>query len=387
MKLGFEKPLGRTTRRPYPVILLVLLISAMLGSLGLADARPASAAPQADQPINYLWSTERADASRFFDNLTNRSMAVDTSGYPHMAYGGDHLYHAWFNGTNWIVETVDSSFGVGLYAAIDIDKNNHPHISYYDTANGALKYAYHNGSAWVISTIDQRTAAQSEELQPPEDDDFALEDAGREWQSRLLQDDFGGALAPEGIQVDPGVGQYTSIVTDGDNDVHISYFDEINGDLKYASNSSGAWVINRVDSNGKVGKYTSIDVDDNDRPHISYFDESNDNLKYARISSGDWVRETVDGDADSEDNTGGYTSIALDGSDRPNISYYDATDGNLRHARKSNGVWTLTTVDSTDDIGGFTSLVLDSNGYARISYVDFTDDDLKYAALQRQHVE
>ncbi|MFO0794368.1 MAG: hypothetical protein U0586_09935 [Candidatus Brocadiaceae bacterium] len=41
---------------------------------------------------------------------------------------------------------------------------------------------------------------------------------------------------------------FASIALDTSGKVHISYFDEINGDLKYATtNSSGSWVTTTVD--------------------------------------------------------------------------------------------------------------------------------------------
>jgi|GEM_PF-5145481 len=43
--------------------------------------------------------------------------------------------------------------------------------------------------------------------------------------------------------------------------------------------NAGAWVIETVDSTGRVGLFTSIAVDSSGNPHISYFDESNRYLK------------------------------------------------------------------------------------------------------------
>jgi PKD repeat protein len=62
--------------------------------------------------------------------------------------------------------------------------------------------------------------------------------------------------------------------------VHISYYDVTNGDLKHATNASGSWVTETVDSAGDVGQYTSIAIDSSDYVHISYYDATNGDLKY-----------------------------------------------------------------------------------------------------------
>ncbi|DAC30729.1 MAG TPA: hypothetical protein HA356_07020, partial [Candidatus Poseidoniaceae archaeon] len=82
------------------------------------------------------------------------------------------------------------------------------------------------------------------------------------------------------------VGSYTSTAIDSNDDVHISYYDSTNGDLKYATNTSGYWVTVSVDTSGDVGPFTSIAIDSNDAVHISYFDNNYSDLKYAACSSG-----------------------------------------------------------------------------------------------------
>ncbi len=47
-----------------------------------------------------------------------------------------------------------------------------------------------------------------------------------------------------------------------------------------------AWQKETVDATGIVGMYTSIAVDSRDRPHISYYDDTNDELKYATPFAG-----------------------------------------------------------------------------------------------------
>ena len=57
---------------------------------------------------------------------------------------------------------------------------------------------------------------------------------------------------------------------DTSDNAHISYNDESNGDLRYATNKSGQWVTSAVESNGNVGWYTSLALDASDKAHIGY---------------------------------------------------------------------------------------------------------------------
>ena len=80
---------------------------------------------------------------------------------------------------------------------------------------------------------------------------------------------------------------------------------------------------------------------------------------------------------------GYHTSIALDQTDNPHISYQVTNAGTLRHAYHDGSGWHKETVDSTAAAGedGETSIALDSRGNAHISYYDLThgNADLKYA--------
>jgi len=71
---------------------------------------------------------------------------------------------------------------------------------------------------------------------------------------------------------------------DGDGNAHIAYTgldDENNPVLKYATNASGEWVTEIVDPSPNSGIGASIAVDSEGYVHISYYDNGNSSLKYA----------------------------------------------------------------------------------------------------------
>ena len=171
------------------------------------------------------------------------------------------------------------------------------------------------------------------------------------------------------------VGWYISIAIDSADKVHISYCDNTNDDLKFATNASGSWIYITLDSADNVGKDTSIAIDSADKVHISYEDVTNDDLKYATNASGSWIYITLD----SAENVGSYTSIAIDSTDKVYISYCYVTNGDLKYATNASGSWVYTTLDSTGSVGYYTSIAIDSVDKVHISYYDNTNGDLKYA--------
>jgi hypothetical protein len=175
---------------------------------------------------------------------------------------------------------------------------------------------------------------------------------------------------------------YNSLALDGDGDAHISYFDDTNDDLKYATDRFGAWTTEVVDPGGRHS--ISIAADYYGIPHISYFSMSNE-LKYAVWVGGgagncfagsNWDCETINGGI-----YGIHSSIALDGTANPHILFSSQME-DLKYATKNGGSWTIETIDTTFPIGPppFTgSIALDSADVPHVAYHDDVLSALKYA--------
>jgi len=97
------------------------------------------------------WVIEIPDSA----NIERRrpSLVLDARDWPHIAYGDKKqgsLKHTFWDGTQWRVEVVDTG-GVGIAAALALDRQGFPHITYSDTIwyRNALKYVYWDGSSWI----------------------------------------------------------------------------------------------------------------------------------------------------------------------------------------------------------------------------------------------
>lgn len=309
---------------------LILSVLLLLGAgSGLASG---------SQPTEYLEELELS--ANPYATATWFNLEIDTPGnvgkYASLAIDplSDTTYVSYYDATNkrlrlamnkgfgtgncgpnnsWLCTTVDSSGDVGMYSSIAINPaNGEIGISYYDATAGKLKYAHGKICTlclWSIVSVDQPLLFPTDSK--GRYSSLAYNSTGKPYIAYYFENtsgvdalmvatgDVSGGNCGYGtaagkwqcytIQSGEGVGQYASLALDGSGHRRIAYYDGNNGDLWYATSSSGTncgpggntWLCYPVDSINDVGKYASIYMDNSNDFHIAYYDATTDELKYA----------------------------------------------------------------------------------------------------------
>lgn len=293
---------------------------------------------------------------------------------------------------NWTSTIIEKGLlGVGFaYVSLIVDDNDGIHISYYDIASGSLKYAFCNtdctldntgdgiGDNWNRIFVDKSAIVNftkitdvgqyssialdklsnkiyisyferiSGDLNIAECDGNCIEDSdgdgiGNNWNPETIDK---GEVDPFNQSTDSR-GLFTSVKVDHDGYVHISYFNETTGDLKYATNKSGDWVPAVVENYDRAGIYTSLSIGADNKVYIAYnrysvglsvlkyavceLNCTSDNVdNYTREPDGDGIADNWSTYIlDMFDNPGMFTSITA-GSDI-HVVYYNPDTGGLNY--------------------------------------------------------
>jgi hypothetical protein len=329
--------------------------------------------------------------------------------------------------SSWSCVTVDSTGDVGSYSSIAISPAGQVWVAYTDVTNGTLKIAQNvdsGGSGCAVSTwscaaiftstgvvkvIAYTSLAISSDGTPW----VAFDDASNSADLVVAAYVGSGGTGCTGTtwtctSIDKNgtvIFKYVSMKINFDGVAWISYYDATNLNLQVAKyvvsggtgcGISSAWTCSTVDSTGDVGSYSSLSLDPSGNPWISYYDSTpNLDLKVAKYvaSSGTgcalsaWTCTTID----STNDVGQHTNIAADATGTMWISYYDNTNGYLRLAQYvgsggsgcASSAWGCSNLDTSANVGQFTSMAFAPNGNAWLSYYDATNSSLKVAKYLR----
>ncbi|MHC1680661.1 MAG: fibronectin type III domain-containing protein [Methanomassiliicoccales archaeon] len=301
------------------------------------------------------------------------------------AYGGDlfaafvsddaKMYCAVYDGTSWAIEEVDVSSSYAKELDISVSDGT-VFISYVDTTTKYLKVASRSPSgSWTTSVVDDTTQVGS--WSSANGDSFGqMHVTYYDFSNQDLRYAIHNGTSWSISKLDESGGACSAIISDDNNKQHIFYIDLVlaKTPLSYMTNSGAKWVSSVVDSQGDVGEQSSIAVDAEGFVHIAYYDDSNGTLNYANNVEG-WNTVVVD---NSSSKVGMYPSIALDSEGFVHVSYYDYVNQDLRYATNADGSWSTDSRDTGGDVGLHSSLTVDMNDAVHIIYLSSTSQNLKY---------
>lgn len=327
------------------------------------------------------WNISTVDHGSPSDNVGQYcSLAIGVGGNPQVSYFDtyhSYLKYALWTGSEWSSYVIDTGYMTGRYTSIAVDTGNKPHIVYSGNLYQELKYAHWTGSTWAVETLSDTESGMVKSIaidsldlphisyvyDSPSDKLYYMHWNGSSWLNELV-DDTGNA------------GRVNSIAVDSLNKPHIAYRRSNTNELMHAYKNGPAWSVEFVDD--RIGRELSLCIDAQNNPHIAYYNSSYNEIRYAKWTGSEWNIEIIT----HEQNYGWYVSLALDNQGKPHISCLenDVVAGDrLTYVTQTSKGWSIETVDANPDVGEFSSIDVNDAGDVFISYYDATNFDLKYA--------
>lgn len=305
------------------------------GTLGVCyydeSARDLKYASYKNGQLNVQCVDSEGDVGQYCD------LAFTPGGQPAVSYYDatqKDLKYAVYNGGQWVIARLVTSDNAGRHTSLAFTTNGYPAIS-FETAAGAtytLNYAELGAAGWTYQTLDSNawgvpltSLAFSSAGRPIiaywEYDHYYVKSASYNGASWSLENTYTRyaeslslAMAPSGRPA-------------------VALFDYINSQMLYVAKGLYGWGSSSAVQSfgvgaGAVKGFVSLAFAPDGQPAISYYDDINDNLKYAKYDGAQWTLEVVD----SEGDVGLYTSLAFSPQGRPTITYFDRTNGKLKIA-------------------------------------------------------
>jgi hypothetical protein len=153
--------------------------------------------------------------------------------------------------------------------------------------------------------------------------------------------------------------------------------------LHYAYWNGSRWIKQNIDP-ARTSHLTSIGLDSSGNPRISYYlEETPDRryallLKYAYFDGKAWYVQTLD----HHITRGKFNSIAIDDLGNPHIAYSDQGAGDLRYIYSDGSGWQTKIPDArrthNNYVGIGNSIALDAAGDPAIAYLDTSRHTVKF---------
>lgn len=325
---------ARLPRFVYLLALFVLICPLIAPARALATFEPTPTRTRTPTPTvgaetagaQLSWSLYTLDDAKSFSQFGSHHFRLKL-GQPRLAYGGDHLYYAWFNNGKWNYEVVDGARDVGAHASLAFDSKGAPNISYRDATNQALKYARKVDQVWQVQTV-----------------------------------------------VKGGVTGHTSIEMDAGDHPHITFITATG--LSYAHFGALGWETEQVMSIEEAGAPITAEMlalDRNGKPHVVFNTDSGSDVRYSSRESDGWHSGAIALGFYTEPN-GGDVALALYPNGDPYIiANIDSWDNWYHHrfhqvvsAKRVDGVWTFQ-VENYNGAVAPVAIAIDAKGTAYLA--------------------
>ncbi len=270
----------------------------------------------------------------------------------------------WSGGTRVDGDVREGQPNVGQYTSLAIGPDGRPRISYYDKANGDLRFAAQNeDGSWTTEVVDSpgdvgRWSSLVLENGLPRIAYYDLEAGDLKFAAKTgsAADAPWNKVVVDGAEAD--VGKYCALASDGSGGLAIAYYDVTHGDLKYVTGNAGSFgTPSVVDADGDTGRWPALAFEAG-QPRIAYQDYTRQDLRFARRDGGgSWNLVAVD----EGEWVGADSAIAIGPDGAITIAYFDGLNNNLLAARYDGSSWSRETIEEAGASGYFNNVVLDAD--------------------------
>lgn len=321
------------------------------------------------------------------------AIALDSSGEPAVvwifeAIGEGFIAYA-SAGEGWDVQLPLEGY---FYGPIDLafDPSDVPNIAIhdhqadnFDPELGDLVRLYRDGSGWVKDTA-------ADDGHDGWDSTITIGADGVVHAAGVDPVQFGGQ---DGVEYYRNAGEGWEVTSIGSGPIPyqynvglaldqagspaLTYYDDIDADLVFASFDGDSWTLETVASDGDVGKYSSLAYDLEGRAAVTFFEQtggSTGNILFAIDDGGGWVLEIVGELAGfSEGNARRNSSLAFDSTGRAHVAFSDTTG--VWYSIRGEAGWETEQIVTADlPLGQLVSLVLDGSDTPHLVLYEVTDD-------------
>ena len=251
----------------------------------------------------------------------------------------------------WISSVIDTTGDTGSRNSVALDENGNSYVVYFELDNNSVRFASDVTGQWKSEEIVANVGSNRQSTSIVVDANgyvhftYNTFSAGVRYVTNQT-----GAWFEENIAFPISYG--ASIVADDTGIFHMCFS---TGGLSYASGEAGNWQIQGVDSENELDG-CKIVIDSEYVPHITYYDVISGDLKFATKVDDVWNTEVLFSGK-------GGNALALDDSDSINIAV--SSHAGVEHIAENGGMWVIS--ELVDD-GLPSGIGISSDGFINIIY-------------------